>query len=253
MTRDADMPPLAKRPRDELEAMHASAERALLAAQALSAAGETVVSALMPGADSIEAWAHYPEHDIRDRQHRVQFYYHAHPEEHRGNGEHGHFHVFAYPATPGTTTAQGGGHGCSHAPEDALGRRPCHLIGISMDALSRPVALFTTNRWVTGEDWRNADEVTAMIRSFDLAPESPYRHTRDWLAGMIGLFRPRIERLIAERDVGIAAWRAARGGDVFEDRDLYRVSVCEIDLLQEVVDLEEALEISPDANPGSAD
>ncbi|WP_101067490.1 DUF6969 family protein [Roseovarius salinarum] len=245
MTDAAPAPPLGDYPRADLEAMHAAAERVLLAAQALDAAGQTVVSALMPGAERIEAWAHYPEHDIRDRDNGVQFYYHAHPEEHRGPGEHGHFHVFAYPDTPARTTAEGGGHGCSHAPEDAAGRRPCHLIGISMDALSRPIALFTTNRWVTGEDWRDGDEVTAMVRAFDLAPREPYRHTRDWLAGMMGLFRPQIERLIAERDAGIAQWRAARGGDVLEDRDLYRVSGCRIDLSRQIVDLEAALEIEP--------
>lgn len=245
MTEDTAAPPFSDYPRAELEAMHAAAERALIAAQALSEAGQTVVSALMPGAEQIEAWAHYPEHDIRDRENGVQFYYHAHPEDHRGPGEHGHFHVFAYPDTPAAHATEGGGHGCSHAPADAAGRRPCHLIGISMDALSRPVGLFTTNRWVTGEDWRDGTEVTAMVRGFDLAATDPYRHTRDWVAGMMGLFRPQIERLIKDRDAGIEAWRAAHGGDVFEDRNLYRVSSCETDLSRQIVDLEAALEIAP--------
>lgn len=245
MTRDPRMPPLADLPQDELETMHAAAERLLLAAQALGAKGQTVVSALMPGNDSIEAWAHYPEHDIRDRQNGVQFYYHAHPEAHRGPGEHGHFHVFVYPSTAPSAETGGGGHGCSHAPADETGRRPCHLVGISMDAQSQPIALFTTNRWVTGEDWRDGGEVTAMVRGFTLDADNPYRHTRDWLAGMMGLFRPQIERLVAERDAAIAAWRQEHGGDVLEDRDLYRVSHCEIDLSRQIHELEAALNIAP--------
>ncbi|MEE8172364.1 MAG: hypothetical protein V3T62_05480, partial [Alphaproteobacteria bacterium] len=40
--------------------------------------------------------------------------------------------------------------------DDALS----HIIGISMDAKGMPIRLFTTNRWVTGEAWYKARDVS---------------------------------------------------------------------------------------------
>ncbi len=232
---------IAARPADQLEDMHAGAERVLVASAALAETGQSVVSALMPGEPVLEAWAHYPAQDIRDPETGVQVYYHSHPEHDRGEGEHGHFHVFAPAGAGGERSAKGNGH------LPASGPNLCHLVGISMDANSHPIGLFTTNRWVTGEVWLPADQVIARVRAFEMESDQPYAHTRDWLAGMIRLFRPQIETLIAERDACIAAWRAQRSEDVFEDRTLNRPSAARIDLAAQITAIEEALGISQTA------
>ncbi|RIA56001.1 DUF6969 family protein [Dichotomicrobium thermohalophilum] len=225
------------RPRDELEAMHAAAERVLTASAALAEAGKTVVTAVMPGQAALEAWAHYPAQDIRDPATGVQFYYHAHPEHDRGAGEHGHFHVFAPAGVEGPQPADDNGH------LPAGGQSLCHLIGISMDAYSQPIGLFTTNRWVTGETWLPAEDVIERVRAFEMQPQEPFAQTRTWLAGMMTLFRPQIEALITERDRRVAAWHEEKGGDIFEDRALNRTSAAPINLADQITVIEEALGI----------
>jgi len=227
---------------DELEAMHAAAERVLTAHAALAEAGQTVVSALMPGQSALEAWAHYPEQDIRDPASGVQFYYHAHPEHDRGESEHGHFHVFAPAGEDVERPVDDNGH--LPAGEQSL----CHLIAISMDAYSQPIGLFTTNRWVTGETWLPAEQVIEHTRAFEMAAQAPFAQTRAWLSGMMTLFRPQIERLIAERDSRVVAWHAEHGGDVFEDRALNRTSAAPINLIDQITAIEEVLGIGEPAS-----
>jgi hypothetical protein len=234
----SDFPALiAARPVDELEAMHAAAERVLSASAALAQAGQTVVSALMPGQTGLEAWTHYPEQDIRDPATGAQVYYHAHPEHDRADGEHGHFHIFAPAGVEGERPADDNGH--LPAGEANL----CHLIAMSMDAYSQPIGMFTTNRWVTGETWVPAEQVIDRVRAFEMQAREPYAQTCAWLAGMMKLFRPQIEALIGERDARVAAWRVEKGGDVFEDRALNRPSAAPIDLTEQVTAIEQALGI----------
>ena len=57
--------------------------------------------------------------------------------------------------------------------DDAL----THVVAISMDSKGRPLRLFTTNRWVTGETWYRADDVCKVIGRFVIdharAPRGP--------------------------------------------------------------------------------
>lgn len=232
---------IAARPAEELEAMHSAAERVLTANAGLAETGQTVVSALMPGQMALQAWAHYPEQDVRDPASGAQFYYHAHPEHDRGEGEHGHFHVFAPAGVEGERPVDDN----AHLP--AGGQSLCHLIAISMDSYSQPIGLFTTNRWVTGETWLPAEQVIARVRPFDMQAQEPFAQTRAWVAGMMTLFRPQIEALIAERDARVAAWRMEKGGDVFEDRALNRTSAVAINLTGQITAIEEALGITATA------
>jgi len=62
------------------------------------------------------------------------------------------------------------------------------------------------------------------------------------------LFRPQIERLIAERDSRVVAWHAEHGGDVFEDRALNRTSAAPINLIDQITAIEEVLGIGEPAS-----
>jgi hypothetical protein len=89
-----------------------------------------------------------------------------------------------------------------------------------MDAGGHAIGLFTTNRWVTGETWYEADDVIGMIDRFRIDQPWPSAVNR-WLAAMLQLFQPQIADLLRQRDAAIASWKLAhRDGNVFEDRAL---------------------------------
>ena len=48
------------------------------------------------------------------------------------------------------------------------GDKISHLVAISMDKWGLPIGLFTTNRWVTAENWYEAADVVAMLDCFDI-------------------------------------------------------------------------------------
>ena len=50
-----------------------------------------------------------------------------------------------------------------------------HLIAIAIDFRGEPIRLFTTNRWVTGETWYRAEDVTRMLDRFVIAEEEHRR------------------------------------------------------------------------------
>lgn len=100
-----------------------------------------------------------------------------------------------------------------------------------MSGAGRPVRLFTTNRWVTGERWYRAADVITMLDRFVVDLSKPSWPLNRWISAMLILYRDHIERLIHERDAAIAQWRAAHPDrDVFEDRALEVTSGLAIDL-----------------------
>jgi hypothetical protein len=154
---------------------------------------------VLRGHGTFYEWDHYPPGDVYDQETHSQYYYHTHPVELRG-GEHGHFHTFLRP---------------KGMPK---GVRP-----ISMDRAGYPTRLFTTNRWVTGEAWYDAEGVIRMLDRFEIDHARPSWPTNRWVTGMIRLFRPQIAALIHERDQGVARWAAQHPGEnVYEDRGAAR-------------------------------
>lgn len=81
-----------------------------------------------------------------------------------------------------------------------------HTIATSMNRAGYPVRLFTTNRWITADNWYAADDVVKMLDLFvmDLAWQS--WPTNMWVTAMLCLFRPQIIKLIKNRDVSVARW-----------------------------------------------
>jgi hypothetical protein len=228
--------------------------------EALVRQGRNVVSEAVRDGGDFVAWRHYPETDIYDPGSHAQFYYHAHSPGERLAAEHGHFHTFLRPRgmVPGTRPLVLPELAIADAPaqpetptlppaiqpnQGAGNDKPSHLVAIAMDAHGRPIRLFTTNRWVTGETWYAADAVAAMLGRFRVELPGPAPLVNRWITAMFRLFRPQMAELLVARDAGIMSWRRRHRGKihVFEDRRLEVVSSLEIDLEEQLARIEAAL------------
>lgn len=165
----------------------------------LKKTGSSIITEVLKGQGTFWESEHYPTQDTFDAETYSQYYYHAHRP-----GEHGHFHLFL---------RQGG------IPEKIVpifydDRNKTlneidtftHLIAISMDDEGYPIGLFTTNRWVTGEDWFRADDVVKMVKRFRVDHTYPSWVANRWLSAMLILFYPQISQLVYERDQKVMLW-----------------------------------------------
>ncbi len=131
---------------EQLEAMADAGLEVLECHRVLAKTGNNIVSEVLPREATFYEFDHCPPGDIYDPEAHSQFYYHAHR-----SGEHGHFHTFMREAG-----MPEGVHPVEQSEFDYLKERDdrlSHLVAISMDRRGVPIALFTTNRWVTAENW----------------------------------------------------------------------------------------------------
>jgi len=178
--------------------------------------GRSMAQLALCGAARFEHWRHYPAADARDARHGSQFYFHAH-EHARGIGEHGHFHLFQRGAQPGTFH---------------------HLAALSVDALGRPLRWFTTNAWVTGEQWLAAPALSELLPRYTLVQRGRLAPLARWLQAMVRLHAQDLALLQQQRDAALA--RAARGRSLealLQDRRLELLSEREISLARRLQDL----------------
>jgi len=153
---------------------------------------------------------HYPAADIRDRETGAIAYYHAHSAAERLKDEHGHFHIFV--------------------PRDGKGGRRAgtgysHLVGISVTARGEALRLFTTNRWVTGEDWLPASRLAELLEDFRLVTTGKLAPVARWLTAMTCIYGADIGALLDERDTVIASHsRSRRREATLEDRSIHIVT-----------------------------
>lgn len=238
--------------RDALERQARYGEAVVHWRDALARDGRTVVSAALGGATRIFHWRHYPAGDVYDPATHAQYFYHAHPPQPRvaAHGEHGHFHAFlrarglapgarplvmpelaiaGHPASPPSTAPS------APAPAGEPDAPWIHLAAIAMDRAGRPLRLFTTNRWVTGETWYAAADIAVSLDHFVIDGEQA-RPVDRWLTAMFGLFRPTVARLLAERDTAVMDFRRRRRSKVhvLEDRRLEITSSAAIDVDAEI-------------------
>ncbi|MFQ5467228.1 MAG: hypothetical protein ACE5DS_03740 [Kiloniellaceae bacterium] len=203
--------------------------------RALARTGDNIVGELLPRDDTFYQFDHCPPGDIYDTQTHSQFYYHAHRE-----GEHGHFHTFMRQRgmPEGVAPVEQSVAGDMKDREDTLS----HIVAISMSQRGLPIGLFTTNRWVTAENWYAAPDVCAMIDRFRIDHAQPSWPVNLWISAMIRLFRPQIEALLHERDAVMADWKKQHPGeDVFEDRELDLPSHMEISVDDQIRAVQAAL------------
>lgn len=193
------------------------------------------------GADGLVSWQHYPACDVYDPLTHAQYFFHTHSAAQRALREHGHFHTFlraegmppgvAPLVLPETAVADASSMPPQAAPLKRGHRdEVSHLVGVSIDAGGEPIALFTTNRWVTGETWYRADDVIRMVDYFTLeSGDGPVLLNR-WLSAVVALFRPQIACLLRLRDEAVMGWRRRRRTNVFEDPRLEITSSLDVDI-----------------------
>ncbi len=241
----AGAPPVELRqlPRAALSEMAAAGREAIECQRVLAKSGDNVVARLLEGQGTFYEWNHYPTGNVYDYESGAQYYYHAHPKGERP-GEHGHFHAFlrqkgmppgVRPAVlPGGTAGAEGG--------DAL----THLIAVAMSDKGEAIQLFTTNRWVTGETWYAAADVSAMLERFVIDLARPSWTVNRWITAVVRLFRPQIAALLVERDRVVAAWqRRNPEGQAFEDRRLEVASKADISIAEQTGRVLAALKRAP--------
>ena len=193
--------------------------------------GSNLIAEALRGQNFV-ALRHYPENDAFDPATGAQYYFHAHePGEHRQHSatwdEIGHIHTFFRPEGQG-----------DHKPIH-------HLVAIALNRFGRPAGLFTTNRWVTGEDFCSARRSRAFVRRYKLSDPSPLSR---FVTAIVALFRADIVRLLTARDAAIAVWQRRHSGtDAFEDRALEITSSLPIDLPEVLAQLQDQLD-SPSAS-----
>lgn len=226
-----DLPPV------QLERMNAAADEILECYRVLKKGGANIVGEILRGEGTFYEWDHYPEGDIYDNETHAQYYYHAHRE-----GEHGHFHTFLRKKGMREDVTPVPYHGDAEWPtaEDEV---ICHLIAISMDSAGFPISLFTTNRWVTGENWYDKADVIGMLDGFVIDHSTPSWPVNRWLSAMLVLFRPQIEQLVVARDAKIAEWQSDNPDtDVFEVRELEVTSTLDIRVEDQIRAVKEVIE-----------
>jgi uncharacterized protein DUF6969 len=201
----------------------------------------SIVDEVMAGHATILDWRHYPEEDVYDPHSHAQYFYHTHPVKRRAGREHGHFHTFL--------RAEGMPVGVAPLllPEIAVAEVPppppqapplrrgireevSHLVAIVVDCQGKPVRLFTTNRWVTGETWYPAGDVIRMLDRFEVTGVGPSEMLNQWLGAVFRLFRPQIAESLRLRDQTVMAWRRRRRTHVFDDPALEIASSLDISL-----------------------
>jgi hypothetical protein len=219
--------------------LHRAAERLEAAAtiervmRALAKSSSNLVAEVLdPGGFSV--WEHQPKGDVYGPESCAQYYYHAHPKSADGtgvhDGEHGHFHTFL--RGPAITARAHESNAEVPADPEAISAA---LIGIGMNEMGAPISLFTTNRWVTGEVWYAAGDVTLMLDRFEIELAAPSYPLNLFITAMLRLYRPEIEALLQERDRRVAAFaRAHPGTNAFEDRRLEVTSHLAIDLAGDI-------------------
>ena len=223
--------------RDRLELMAAAGAEIIECYRVLAKVELNVVGEVLREQGTFYEWDHYPKGDVYDNETHSQYYYHAH----RGAlGEHGHFHTFLRAKGMPEEIKPVAYAGDAEWPEgdDVI----THFIAISMDKHGYPTDLFTTNRWVTGENWFAAADVIAVVDRFKIDHAQPSWPTNRWLSAMLVLFRPQIEQLLHERDAALAAWQEQHpDGDVFEDRDFEITSIMAISVDPQIDKIDAAL------------
>jgi hypothetical protein len=174
--------------------------------------GYSLAQAALCGSPRFVEWRHYPRNDVSDAKSGYEFYYHAHSADEIGFDEHGHFHVYR---------------------RDMLNQSQfTHLVGISLNKQGMPVRIFTTNQWVTGEQFQWADRVMDDVRHFDLHAKGRVAPIARWLSAFMQLFEQDIEQIVLARDLRVAQLSEKDElVSVLESRQHHILTQCSIDML----------------------
>lgn len=193
---------------------------------AMHQSGTPLMRRVLPLETEPTLWEHYPETDAISPHNGSRYFYHCHPVEERGAGEHGHFHLFL----PKLVMEQTNVARCT--PIDLAVDRAniVHIVALSVSPEGLPISMFTVNRWVCDEWLFSQSDIMSVIDGFDLTDAEGDPLVNSWLTAMVHLAKPVIDTLLAERDARLSAFNWDG-----EDRALEVVSSAPIDL-QSLVD-----------------
>lgn len=220
-----------------LERMLAAGREVQECYRVLSKGDVNIVSEILKGQGTFFEDDHFPAGDVFDSDSASQYYYHAH----RGiPGEHGHFHTFLRADGMPDDVVPVAYDGDEPWPEGD--DRIAHLGAVSMDRSGFPLGFFMTNRWVTGENWYAADDVTRLIYQFDIDHAFPSWPANRWLSALLQLFIPHLQGLLVQRDAVVEAWAGDhQDRDVYEDRTLEITGWTRISVDDQIAQLEALL------------
>ncbi|OYW08315.1 MAG: hypothetical protein B7Z59_10235 [Acidiphilium sp. 37-67-22] len=171
----------------------------------IESSGRNLVTALL-GTAPFVAFEHYPPDDVRDKLTGAQYYFHAH----RGRIESGHIHCFLRRKSKAGMT---------------------HVVAIGLDDHGRPARMFTTNRWVTNDDYVPADRLIPQLHRMAWPDAPGDAGVNKALGALFRLYRPQLAALLRRRDRRLAL-HAARIAprDPKADEGLEILSTMRIDL-----------------------
>ena len=237
---------------EELTSMAEAGRELLEIHRVLTKTGDNVVGEILRDQGTFYEWDHFPPGDVYDRETHAQYYYHAHPPDQRFEGEHGHFHTFIRPKgmPPWVKPAKVPHYKAPDDANDALS----HLIAISMTPQGLPMRLFTVNRWVTGEVWYSAQDVSTLLDYFKIDHARPSWPTNRWITAVVRLFRPLIVQLVQVRDQTMEEWHRSHPEveDIYEDRELEVTSYADISIEEMVQAVGKALLERQDSTEAAA-
>lgn len=178
---------------EELLELWEAGKEVLRLNQQLAEVGSTVVKEIVKGKMECMEKVHYPKQAIIDKNTFSQYYFHSHREK-----ENGHFHLFLRKGG-----IDSGATPIVYDKKNHVMNGPgtfAHLIAISMDEKGKPTKLFTTNQWVTGEDWYSSSDLCKMVKRFDMSGDSSHLIVDRLVSSMFKLFSPQIIELILKKE-----------------------------------------------------
>lgn len=219
---------------EELNSMLVNGQKILECHRVVEKGGSNIVWDILRHSEKFYEWDHYPEGDVYDADGHAQYYYHAHDKINDSRlPEHGHFHLFL--RTEGMPAAISPEPIAAAFPSEGDKEDYSHLIAIAMDKHGYPIRLFTTNRWVTGETWYQAEQVCMMLDQFQIDHAWPSWPTNIWLTAMVKFFKPQIKQLIRGRDQIIQKkLEENHAHNIFEDRELEIITYLDISITQQM-------------------
>ena len=204
--------------------------------QALAERDSQVVQAIIAKQDFIE-WQHYPENDVRDKQHASQYFYHAHPGLQRPFTEHGHFHLFVHAEELGMRRAN-----------PRYSAAPAHLLAVSMNAQGVASGFFLVNRWVTKGPWLNYADCISGLEHFQIKARQSnpqLKQINHFLQALVTLYRAPILALLQQRDQIMQKLCSTRDRrSVFADQSIEVLCYQPIALMDDIVALEQVIDHS---------
>lgn len=207
---------LKKLPLERLEKMKRAGEKMKRWNGIMEKTKGNIISNVLKNQGTFYQMMHYPKGDVYDAESQSHYFYHSHREN-----EYGHFHLFL------------------HKKQTFEDNVFVHLIAVSIDKNGLPKTLFTTNQWVTGEQWHQAEEIIPLIDEFNIGHAYPSWPANRWLSSIVQLFYPQIVTLITQRDEVLEKYSSL---DILQDRHLEVITETpislqqQIDLIDEVID-----------------